>query len=82
MESMYSFSDVIEARGEDRGENISAVKSIREWVKDSGGVPETVFSRLIHITLAQFKAVVEMLKSHNDWDDKKIAKEIDWLELA
>ena len=80
VESMYSFSDVIEARGE----NISAVKSIREWFNESEDerIPISKIIKYIRVTLAQFKAVVDMLSAHKDWDDKKIAKEIDWLELA
>ena len=78
VESMYSFSDVIEARGE----NIRAVKSIRKWVKNSMGISENSLSELIEVTIAQLRAVVAMLKAHNDWDDKKIAKEIDWVDLA
>ena len=77
---MYSFSDVIEARGE----NISAVKSIREWFNESEDerIPISKIIKYIRVTLAQFKAVVDMLSAHKDWDDKKIAKEIDWLELT
>ena len=75
---MYTLSDVIE----EDAVNVRNVESIREWKRDNKGVSMDVLSGFIHVTLAQFKAVVDMLSAHKDWDDKKIAKEIDWLELA